>query len=374
LIRSFKWLIALLSGAVLVAALGIPASAEATPRPIPFAGSDTIFGITGQLASIFNGNGTLNAGTHVYNIPPLLTGTQTYTVPASDSCPTTTYNSTTNKPPNGSSAGISALVADTKGCFEGARSSRSAKPTDPSSLNFYAFAIDGVSWAHLSTGGHAPSNLSQAQLQGIYLCTQGTAPNATPKYTNWNQVGGSTAPIIRFLPQTGSGTLSFFETKILGLSSAQQGVLDDSNCHTKPIRIEENTGTAVPSVDRPYAILPYSFADWTAQKNGVVPDVRGGFILGAINTHFASVSTLGLGCNPCFLGRRYVYEVLKTTNVGFADALRFAGVTTSGNGYICSNDSTKIAWISKYGFVNLPFAPAGTGLPNSRCRKNPTPI
>jgi len=369
--RSFRWLIALLSGAMLVATLGAPAGA-ATPQVVAIAGSDTIVGIMGKLAGIYNPSTTLDPNRdRVFNIPPVLTGTQTYTVPAGGACPQITYNATTNKPPNGSSAGISALVADTKGCIDGAKSSRPAKSTDPSNLIFYAFAIDGLSWAHLSTGGHAPVNLSQAQLQGIYLCTQ---TGGLPRFTNWNQVGGSTAPIIRYLPQTGSGTLSFFETKILGLSSAQQGVLDDSSCHVHPKRIEENTGSQVATADKASAILPYSSADWTAQKNLVVPDVRAGFVLGQINHLAPSTATEGIGCSPCFLGRRYVYNVAKSPSPSLGAVQHFEGVTTAGNGYVCSNDATKIAWISKFGFVNLPFAPAGTGLPNSRCRKNPTPI
>jgi phosphate transport system substrate-binding protein len=249
------------------------------------------------------------------------------------------------------------------------RSSRGRKSTDPANLDFYAYAIDGVTWAKY-TSTHAPASLTQSQLQGIYLCTN----SGKPQFTNWAQVGGSSATIIRYLPQVGSGTLSFFETKILGLSSSQQGVLDDSSCTVKPKRIEENHGNLVVMADRQRAILPYSFADWTAQKNGVVTDFRANSVLGKINGVAASPATLGIGCSTCFLGRRYVYNVIKHGAPSEGPAIGFAGVTSAGNGYVCSNNATKINTIGKYGFVNLPLAPAGSGLPNSRCRKNPAEL
>ena len=71
-----------------------------------------------------------------------------------------------------------------------------------------------------------------------------------PKFTNWNQVGGDNEPIIRYLPQAGSGTLSFFETRILGLTEAQQGVLDGSAWQRAATAVEENHGNQV-SLRRP---------------------------------------------------------------------------------------------------------------------------
>ena len=42
-----------------------------------------------------------------------------------------------------------------------------------------------------------------------------------------------------------------------------------------------------------------------------------------------------------------------------------------GNGFLCSDERRKNATMTKYGFVLLPLAPAGPGLPASGCRKNP---
>ena len=35
------------------------------------------------------------------------------------------------------------------------------------------------------------------------------------------------------------------------------------------------------------------------------------------------------------------------------------------------NNSTVNNIITTYGFIQIPLGPAGSGLPNSRCRKNP---
>lgn len=87
-----------------------------------------------------------------------------------------------------------------------ARSSRNIKTTDFKGLNFVAFAKDGLSWTHyVSTGATkatpTPSatvgNLTKAQLQAIFN---------TGATSNWSQVGGSSAPIIVFSAQVGSGT------------------------------------------------------------------------------------------------------------------------------------------------------------------------
>src|ERR1700694_2042951 len=61
-------------------------------------------------------------------------------------CPGITYDTSGNKPPNGSSAGINALLSGNgaNGCLDVARSSRGRGPSDPRTIDFHAFAIDGV--------------------------------------------------------------------------------------------------------------------------------------------------------------------------------------------------------------------------------------
>ncbi len=360
-----------LSLGVIGIALLMLTACEPAHDNIGLVGSFTTQGVMDGLSFQYarQADGSNKAGDSVSDIPAQLTGSNTATIPQENSCPGITYNSSSNQPPNGSSAGISALVADNNGCLDIARASRGRSGSDPGNIDFYAYAIDGVTWAGF-VGGHQPITLTQSQLQGIYLCTNG----GNPTITNWNQVGGSSGPIVRYLPQVNSGTLSFFETRILGLSSAQQGVLDDSSCNTKPIRVEESHGDQVVSGFRPFAIVPYSVADWNAQKNGTIPDHRGGSFLGAINGVGPAPGSLGEGCGPCFLGRRYVYNVVKQGSPEYGHAINFVGVDSSHNGYVCGNNNTAKFIIAAYGFVSLPVASAGPGLPSSTCRKNPAPL
>lgn len=362
-----------------VAALATILTACHSGKSIAGAGSDTTRDVMGDLVALYNGDAS-RAGDLAFNIPEALTGSQTFTVEGDSDCGAITY-SATNPPPNGSSAGINALVADTQGCIDFARSSRGRSATDAATLDFYAFGRDAVTWGRFPNAcpggdagpaGCAPVNLTTTQLRGIYNCDQ---PGGLPRFTNWAQVGGDNEPIRRFLPQLGSGTLGFFETRILGLTSAQQAVLDGSACATPPTRVQENSGQAVvPDTSRAAAIVPYSFAQWTAQGNGEVPNIRAGITLGSINGIAPTQTTVS---NGTFFGVRYVYNVTKTSSPAIARALNFVGVRPAaegGNGFLCSDNAQVQLAISRNGFVPLALAPAGAGLPNSRCRKNPVPL
>ena len=130
----------------------------------------------------------------------------------------------------------------------------------------------------------------------------------------------------------------------------------------------------MPDANRPTAILPYSFAQYRAQAAGTVTDIRGGALIGSISGVAPTVTTVS---NGTFLGVRYVYNVLDNTGPSYAKAMNFVGVASSdngGNGYLCANNTAVQDTISAYGFVPLSLAPAGPGLPSSRCRKNPPPL
>ena len=338
-------------------------------------GSDTTSSYMGGVAPGFNADPAANPNAHIVrNTPPTLPNPGSFAIPSDFNaqynlgCPAFSYTNPGNLPPNGSSSGINALLADTQTCVDIARSSR-GRGSEGANIDFWAFATDGVSWSEF--GGVAPATLTLAQIRGIYLCDQ---PGGNPLFTNWNQVGGLNAPIKRFLPQTGSGTLSFFESKVLGLSSAQQGVLDDSACTGNPLppRVQENQGSAVPAVDRPNAILPYSYGVWTAQSAGSEPDTRAGAVLGSINGVAPTITSVGV--NGAFFAKRYVYNVVKNTALTLAPSLEFMGVQTNKVGYICQNNFNANLSKALFGFVPLSNSATGPGLPNSTCRKNPTPL
>jgi ABC-type phosphate transport system substrate-binding protein len=176
--------------------------------------------------------------------------------------------------PDGSSAGITALAANTKDgtshyCIDFARSSRARKASDPpyapGGVTFVDFAGDAVTWASRSAaagGTDAPASLTTADLVEIYEC----------EFTNWDQVGGENAPIEPFLPQTSSGTRAFFLTALGGgVTPITPGscVSDDGNT------LEENEGIN-PVLDSPEAIFIYSVGDFIAQAYRSAPCTNAG--------------------------------------------------------------------------------------------------
>ena len=137
--------------------------------------------------------------------------------------------SATSGAPNGSAAGIAALVAEQsaaqtrKGCITFARSSAPPTPATPStSLDYYAFGLEGfVPLTGANAGGtkSVPVTFSLTQLRKIYSCWTGT--NSTVVGT-WKQAGVSTSTTVinRFWPQTGSGPQVFFKD-MLGFTAAK---------------------------------------------------------------------------------------------------------------------------------------------------------
>jgi phosphate transport system substrate-binding protein len=332
-------------------------------------GSDTTFFVMRALAPMWNADTTINQAAHpdkVWNTPPRLGGAfpTSYDVPADSKCGAQNYPPLVT--PDGSSAGISALIADgTKGCVDFARSSRGRKSTDPSSLKFWAYGLDGLTWVRWS-GGHQPTNLTQQQLINIYTCNPSTG---APYATNWSQVGGTAGPIVKYAPQTSSGTYSFFNSKILN------GAVIDQNCNSTHLShfVEEHDNTTIPAGQKPYAINAFSFGQWTAMANGVIPNRRNGALLGSINGTAPSLTTIRV-VNPHFLGTRYIYNVLKTGEASYNATLRFAGVDATGPGWLCRSSADIRAKIRQFGDVPLTSGVSGPGLPASFCRLEPTPL
>ena len=156
--------------------------------------------------------------------------------------------------PDGSSAGITAFDANAKTsdgkdfCIDFARSARGRSSSDPAfgpgGIAFVTLADDAISYATQTTTD-APANLTTAQLAAIYNCTD----------TNWSQVGGKSAAIQAFLPQTGSGIRTSFLTAI--------GVSSPGSCVNSSV--QQNQGVD-PLLKTPEAIVPYSVAKFIAQK------------------------------------------------------------------------------------------------------------
>jgi phosphate transport system substrate-binding protein len=332
-------------------------------------GSDTTYFVMNGLKALWANDTTFNQSAHkdvVYNTPPKLGGAfpTSFHVSGDARCGAKDYPPLT--PPDGSSAGIAALVADgTAGCIDLARSSRGRSSSDPSNLKFFAYGLDALSWSRFG-GTHSPPTLTQQQLINIYTCSASTG---LPFVSNWNQVGGSTGKIIKYAPQTGSGTYSFWNSKILN------GAVIDQNCNSshKSIFTQEHDNTTISAVNKPFAINPFSYAQWTAMKNGVIPDRRNGGVLGKINGIAPSTSTIKVS-NPHFLGTRYIYNVLKTNEPSYNATLRFGGVDATGPGWLCTSSTAIRSRIQLYGDIPLTSGVTGPGLPASFCRLEPTPL
>jgi hypothetical protein len=252
-------------------------------------GSDTIQNVDDALLS----------GSNLFNIHAAPTSPQT--VPA-DGVHCSTANTYAAPPvpggdvlaPNGSGNGREALkqgsylngASPNDGCVSIARSSGSpranggspgANGTDSAGFQYYAFAMDAVSWGSPSL--NAPAVLTPAQLLGIYNCT----------FTNWAQVGGGSGAIQRYEPQPGSGTRSFFESSLLG--GLDPTTISTPSCpavvttQANGLPLEENTGSELDAVNYQKAILPYSGGQWSFQSNNRINptvDFRNGVRLGGI--------------------------------------------------------------------------------------------
>jgi len=352
-------------------------------------GSDTITPLTDQLSSDYNN--TLTARTACNTKVPTkpfedswdavnpISGAIGDSIPEKSGCPSIAR-------PNGSSAGIAQLATFTKDadkkflCTNFARSSRARGASDPpfaaGGVAFAALAGDAVTWSHPAVNTAAPATLTPAQLASIYTCA----------VTNWNQVGGGNQAIVPFLPQSGSGTLSFFLAAI-GVTTPGPCVSNDNNL------LEENEGVNK-VLQSPDAIFPYSVGDFIAQsqhsakcintnvkagkactpnthgvvcvhvpsKNFFFCDEHGTMALGQIN----GVSpTTGSGqkekINPAFPSAfdRTLFNVVpfNTTSSPIPSGSKpVGGLVLTGifgsKGYDCTNSKAKTD-IQNYGFIPL---------------------
>src|SRR5438128_6949833 len=135
--------------AALGTVLGLVAPAGAGPtvltgnkNSLGAAGSDTSYWMMQTISPQYNVAVKNSDGDYVTQIPPLNNApfpAGTF-VPADDVAPSTVWDSSSAPltPPNGSSAGISAMDADTTGAIDFARSSRGPNTGETSTKHFWA--------------------------------------------------------------------------------------------------------------------------------------------------------------------------------------------------------------------------------------------
>jgi ABC-type phosphate transport system substrate-binding protein len=352
------------------------------PADVTGVGSDTIQNVMDQFSADYNSTHT-SGSLWSWDATNPITGAIGDSITVKQGC-------TAIARPDGSSAGITALESSngtTSGhpCIDFARSSR-ARGTDPNTVTFVTLAGDAVTYA-TQPKSNAPANLTTAQLQGIYNCT----------ITNWNQVGGKSGTIAAFIPQSGSGTRSFFLTAI-GLSapgscvstSATVGGAAGANANT----LEENEGVA-PSlngasgsgVTKANVIFPFSVGKYLAERyhsatcfntsctadssgfkctpkgsqNLFGCNTRGTMVLDEVNgtapttpyplTNSTTKATINPGFTSTF--ERFLYEVVVSPQPSIPSYLQ---PYFSSTGYVCTNSTAKKD-LTNYGFLVLP---AGT--------------
>jgi len=281
--------------------------------------------------------------------------------------------------PFGSGQGITALEntmkTGTHPCVDFARSSRARASTDPATISFINLAGDAVTYA-TQPGSHAPTNLTTADLTGIYNCT----------ITQWNQIpgnsGGSSATIAAMLPQSASGTRAFF-LGALGLTAPGSCVSTSSTVQgaagNGANTLEENEGVD-PSLNTNKAnvIFPFSVGKWIAEKFhsascGTIANCfahptsctpTGGQNVFGCNTHGTMVlnsingtaPTTGTGgqtvINSAFTATfsRLLYAVVNAPQGTVPKGLaKYFGP----KGFICTSTKAK-NHLKKYGFLVLP--------------------
>jgi len=423
----------------LMAGLAPPAHAAAASTQIVVGGSDTIQNVSDPIMADAQTavNGTTIGGSTVSiattNLHAAVGAGQpdlTYVIPSGTNCTAShTYTTNSSPPagqfqaPNGSGAGIAAMVAAEAGnypasgagtgCISIGRSSNGPKGAvadGSANLLFNAFALDAVSYATPSI--YAPATMTQAQLQGIYNCT----------FTDWGQVGGIAGHAIqRYLPQASSGTRKFFISSLLGgadptlVSSSTPPAGSTFACPAvivtqldnagKPL--EENTGNELDAAGYQTAIIPYSVGQWVFQANNHLNptlDLRNGIKIGGVTpvssgaVNYLRWNTSGVwepnsvnGANPAapinevetaeyiaangspatvYPGIRYVWYVLDTANPNFPITQAMVGfnnVPSGAKSALCSN--AERGNLSSSGFSPLPAAGGGNAnLAGSTCR------
>ena len=264
-----KLLAAATAAAAITAMVATPALADppsgVTPKPrdVVGVGSDTIQNVFDQFSLDYN-------ATHTSGKLYSFDATNPKTGAMGDPIQLKSGSSNCNIPrPDGSSPRASARWRTPRRppaalpCINFARSSRARASTDPSTISFINLAGDAETY-WTQPGSNAPTNLTTADLTGIYNCS----------ITHWNQIpgnsGGSSATISVFLPQNGSGTRSFWLSAI-GLTapgscvstSATRAGAAGANDNT----LQENEGVApILNKNKANVIVGGSIGKWIAEK------------------------------------------------------------------------------------------------------------
>jgi hypothetical protein len=270
--------------------------------------------------------------------------------------------------------GLTVAVGSTAGTIENvaATGTEATPATNLSALAGVGFTVAGLQ-AMYKSGDDAVAN---GVTSGASTCYAPTGTGA-PDNTSLLPAGvtcSSTVPVDLYVPQNGSGTLSFWESQIMGTTINPwdfQTIQSDSG-HTVAdyvgAVVEEHDGTAV-TVD-PNGIFPFSIAQYISQHNGHNPRYHQAQLL---PVNGVAAETAGGALNvtafpPTLL--REVYNVVawdRVVNTGdgnydsvLASLLVSTTNTNAAQSLLCGQRSL----IGSYGFATMTpsaLSPVGLG-------------
>jgi hypothetical protein len=311
----------------------------------------------------------------------LILGSWDATVPATQGDFIVTHTDGTSIPrPNGSGQGLAALKAavggttltNARGTSSGpldstdlqfARSSSGVAPSTTGAYSYVPLAVDAVTYALAGANTTLPRNLTVAQLTAIYSANNGDMITVGGTTYVIGDEGYADATLHPFLPQTGSGTRSFFLAQ-LGLSEGSIGSAVKWVYGAQEAMVQEHDGSVLAAV--PNSIVPFSIAQYIAQSNAdklsaaynvPVTDRRHSAALGQVN----GVSpVVGGVLNTAFPVKRAVFTVVEYAAIAGNANLAYAFVddpltpgVIEGAAYSAESPNGESFVIEDFGFGSL---------------------
>ncbi len=241
--------------------------------------------------------------------------------------------------PNGSGAGIAALISDSTaagyqglptGSIQFARASRLPNSTEEGNcpttgacggLHVYQAATDTLVAAVSGAGTNAPAGLNAAELANIYDCT----------WTHWNQVPGATGSdtIDALIPQSGSGTRNFFLADLL---AAKPSFVLGTSCGIRTV--EEHDPTGIYADPHPTdAIEPFSTGKITLLNSGYFANAGYTTTAGknAYSTGVIKALTGAPDTGTVYNSTRGLYFVVRQPDLSSTTPLQAGGTGTAAN-------------------------------------------
>lgn len=227
----------------------------------------------------------------------------------------------------------------------------------PGRFTYLPYAADAVTWA-TKTGSTLPTTIpvgTTANDGTSVLTLRNIYSGRITTYT----AGGTTITLHPLLPQSGSGTRSYFVNTVLGGIALGTNVQDSVG----GVNVQENDGGAL--LDGSY-IVPFSIGSWIAQSNASqintaygsgITDRRATVQLGQVDAN-APVSAGVL--NSAFPIKRVVFTIVETAAITPSNALFNAKLASTfvgagADAYTANSPYSGKKVYQDFGFAALPL-------------------